>query len=302
MTSDFRAHPPTLPTASPIARPVRANMAPDWDTFPDQIVCPLCGYNLRGLVEARCPECGSVFAWNDLLDPRQRTHDYLYEYCDGHRARSVLRTMIGGLTPWRFWRNVLPVLPIRIGRLRQYLGMIFGAMFVSFWVGLLAIYAWQPRMIGWRARGWGFNGAPLAPWTWSLSDLEKVLAVNSHLVTAIIWFVSTFAAIHIFALTMRRKQIRSVHIFRCFVYSCDVFIWLAGALMLLDVWEALAFDDPPVVTQYLALIGAILIVDLRLVIALREYLQFPRPGSVVVATQVVAALVIFNIYMGLVWL
>ena len=31
------------------------------------VVCPTCGYNLTGLREARCPECGSQFTLDQLL-------------------------------------------------------------------------------------------------------------------------------------------------------------------------------------------------------------------------------------------
>ncbi len=39
----------------------------------DTIACPLCGYNLTGLHEARCPECGARFTLEELLkaQPRQ---------------------------------------------------------------------------------------------------------------------------------------------------------------------------------------------------------------------------------------
>jgi hypothetical protein len=30
--------------------------------------CPRCGYNLRGLREARCPECGTEYTLEELLD------------------------------------------------------------------------------------------------------------------------------------------------------------------------------------------------------------------------------------------
>ena len=33
----------------------------------DALVCPSCGYNLTGLREARCPECGATFTLNELL-------------------------------------------------------------------------------------------------------------------------------------------------------------------------------------------------------------------------------------------
>src|SRR5947208_3281908 len=33
----------------------------------DTLVCPACGYNLTGLREARCPECGARLTLNELL-------------------------------------------------------------------------------------------------------------------------------------------------------------------------------------------------------------------------------------------
>jgi hypothetical protein len=36
------------------------------------VACPACGYNLRGLREHRCPECGEAIALRvGLVDPRQ---------------------------------------------------------------------------------------------------------------------------------------------------------------------------------------------------------------------------------------
>jgi DNA-directed RNA polymerase subunit RPC12/RpoP len=31
------------------------------------VACPTCGYNLTGLSEARCPECGTRFTLDELL-------------------------------------------------------------------------------------------------------------------------------------------------------------------------------------------------------------------------------------------
>ena len=36
-------------------------IAIDWSTITENIECPLCLYNLRGLTEPRCPECGYQF-------------------------------------------------------------------------------------------------------------------------------------------------------------------------------------------------------------------------------------------------
>jgi uncharacterized paraquat-inducible protein A len=37
------------------------------NTNNDAIVCPTCGYNLTGLKEPRCPECGTQFTLDQLL-------------------------------------------------------------------------------------------------------------------------------------------------------------------------------------------------------------------------------------------
>jgi DNA-directed RNA polymerase subunit RPC12/RpoP len=37
------------------------------------IACPTCGYNLTGLSESRCPECGSKFTLNELLAAQPNT-------------------------------------------------------------------------------------------------------------------------------------------------------------------------------------------------------------------------------------
>jgi len=44
--------------------------APKPPLFAEDIPCPRCEYNLRGLVEPRCPPCGFVFDPNQLLQDR----------------------------------------------------------------------------------------------------------------------------------------------------------------------------------------------------------------------------------------
>lgn len=276
------------------------NHAPDWASFRGEIECPLCGYNLRGLKEARCPECGGAFEWRDLLDPKRRHHAYLFEYHPGANVWSFLRTMIAGVNPLRFWRSVHPVLPIRMGRLRGYLFLVFLVMLASFAFGLVAIELSRSGWL-WRAPGARFTGSAIMPWTWTPNDLRIVLEVNSHLLNVLVWFAATFGAMLVFQGSMRRKRIRAGHLFRCMVYSSDVFVWLAIALFGLDLLESWFFDDWVVVAQYLAYMLAAIAATVRLMFAFRIYLQFPHAVLTVLATQVIATLVIINMYIVWVW-
>ena len=48
----------------------------DWSTITATVECPLCLYNLRGLTEPGCPECGERFALDELdadVRPRKRS-------------------------------------------------------------------------------------------------------------------------------------------------------------------------------------------------------------------------------------
>ncbi len=68
--------------------------------------CPLCDYDVRGLPEPRCPECGHRFEWAELTDPSKQRVKWLFEH----------RKWLGGyvstqwrlLVPWRFWRELRP--------------------------------------------------------------------------------------------------------------------------------------------------------------------------------------------------
>src|SRR2546423_5276851 len=98
---------------------------PDWENIDHAVECPLCRYNLRGLSEARCPECGFAFNWSEVLDPNRKKHPYLFEHHPERNFRSYLRTLWGGLRPGRFWRALHPVQPSRPWRLRLYALVIF---------------------------------------------------------------------------------------------------------------------------------------------------------------------------------
>ena len=56
-----------MPETTQTAFDLPPGLPPDWVLDRD-LPCPQCRYNLRGLREARCPECGGQFRWQALLD------------------------------------------------------------------------------------------------------------------------------------------------------------------------------------------------------------------------------------------
>jgi hypothetical protein len=153
--------------------------APDWQTITHDVVCPLCAYNLRGLSESRCPECGYRFEWAEVTDPKTRLHAYLFEHHPERNVRSFLQTMWGTLRPIKFWKSMSPAQPSRPRRLFAYwfLTTIFtlpllGASWLS-----AVISDWDD---GTYAYGWTYptNGPPVqmpvfrgsASFSWSHLD------------------------------------------------------------------------------------------------------------------------------------
>lgn len=69
---------------------------PEWAAIEADVFCPLCDYNLRGLTEPRCPECGFRFDWPHVLDPTRRLHPYIFEHHPERNFRSFWQTAFAG--------------------------------------------------------------------------------------------------------------------------------------------------------------------------------------------------------------
>src|SRR5262249_45187405 len=67
-------------------------------------------YNLRGLIEPRCPECGNRSTWAELLDSELESHRWLFEHAKSRLARSFVNTFAFSQIPRRFWSEVRPAM------------------------------------------------------------------------------------------------------------------------------------------------------------------------------------------------
>jgi hypothetical protein len=84
---------------------IAESSAPDWNAIAHEVLCPLCEYNLRGLSEGRCPECGYRFEWSVITDLAARPHPFLFEHHPERNVRSFFRTLWGTITPTRFSKS-----------------------------------------------------------------------------------------------------------------------------------------------------------------------------------------------------
>ena len=96
------------------------NSPPDWATTTLNLACPRCGYNLRTLTIARCPECGLCFSWRDLLQAMEdeQTGSWTFEYAWRGRPLNAFAQTIGCcLLPWRLWTRLPLTATPRLGPL-----------------------------------------------------------------------------------------------------------------------------------------------------------------------------------------
>jgi hypothetical protein len=291
---------------------VAQSALPDWEKIEHVVECPLCRYNLRGLSEPRCPECGYTFDWPEIVDVSRRKHRYLFEHHPARNLWSFFRTLIGGLNPWRFWRTLHPAQPADDRR--------------------LTIYRWIMKSIA---------GLPLLITGLWLLTLSITWPVNDWPRQSLFYFIDPFggqdptivselirpflhARLYIFVLTMtlfllalpemstvvlliyrasmRQAKIERRHVDRCVTYSYDVLVW--PILFMLALGALVLFWPLPVTSWQawllswclLLLLPAVwLAMSIRLAFAYRYYLRMRHAVAAVAAGQVIVALVVLVI-------
>jgi hypothetical protein len=296
--------------------------------------CPLCDYNLRGLSEPRCPECGHRFEWRDFTDPERRRHPYLFEHSRPRgRLRSFVRTLLASARPRRFWLTLRPTQPSYAARLLLYwllanllLPLAVVALFVSTALANVpeqmrqrqarrSEYYWLISPNGQRQNSYGtrllqrgvtadhyvdFEVAPPLSLRYVrqvyrerfTSALKDALAAA---VTYLLWPWLTFVTLMIFRASMRRAKVKTVHVLRCTLYSCDAGLW-AGLLVAVFVPPLVKWfrRELPMQGRFVmaaAVVFAVFTAN-RLAAAYRLYLRFDHPAATAVASQAVVLLAV----------
>ena len=250
---------------------------PDWSVIDETILCAMCDYDLRGLVEPRCPECGHRFDWEKLLEAIRSGAPDGFEHARSPGLRVFVLTSLASWIPWQFWNQLQPQHRIQRGRLIGYWLITVFLYFLSSATLLL----WQqfPALVRPVVLPIVLSGVLYACWPWL-----------------------TYATLRVFSQSMLRLQINTAHIFRCAIYSAD-FGFILGLLVtglallqgarMKDVtlrFIELNFDattGPLVrVTTFVAVFTA-----WRLAWAYKRYMRFDHPIATAIASQVIVWLI-----------
>lgn len=287
---------------------VDATHLPDWQTITHDVTCPLCGYNLRGLIEPRCPECGYQFEWPSVLDPSKHQHPYLFEHHRRHNVRSFFQTLFRSpLSPAKFWYTLEPSHKVRVWRLLFYWLVYAAVPILGIVVGIISNNA-NPRFYYLST-----------PWITRLrlgaQEMRWSGVVASVVLFALFpWF--NFLALLVFQQSIRRARVRPVQVLRCAIYCGDLTLFFAFGLIVMlavvDPRDGLQTVGHPLKSFFLGgsaddygrplliilgtgVLAMVLLNSTRLWVAYRAYLRFERALALVVASQIVAFLAIIAV-------
>jgi hypothetical protein len=289
---------------------------PQWESIPHAVECPLCNYNLRGLTQPRCPECGYTFDWQEILDPTRRKHPYLFEHHPERNLWSFCKTLLGGLNPWGFWRRLHPAQPANLTRLTIYRWTMKAVAAVPLVVtGLwLVMMSMDWPVDDWPRRSMHYHIDPFAGQDVSLlSELIRPLLHTRLYIFVLIMTLFLLAlpelstaALLLYASSMRQAKIQKHHVDRCVAYSYDVVVWpIAGMLLLggLILFFAIPITNwqPWLLswTLLLTLPGTWLLMSIKLACAYRYYVRLRHAVLAVLAGQVIGALVMMAVILFL---
>jgi hypothetical protein len=291
------------------------NPAPDWSSASTpELCCPLCEYNLRGLDQPRCPECGFSFSWSELIRGLSEQHPYLFEHQTQRNIWSFWKTYWNDCRPQRFWKQLNPAHPVRTRRLLLYWFIANLALIVSFAAPFLE-HLWNvfetPPPIVYTSTGYpggfgpmgmppGFYRTPVPSSVTIYEGLEIAwdettvqLSHSSLIASAIIvvaWPWLTLAALLLFAQSMRKANIKKRHVLRAAVYGTDFGFIMIGLLIISSqAWHNSGWS------MFMALVCAGIALY-RVYFAYASYLRFHLPFWTVLSSQVIVFLTVLAVY------
>ncbi len=190
---------------------------PDWAALKVVLRCNRCGYDLRMLLQPRCPECGLTFDLNDaIVNANHEAASTLFEYkWRSSPVSSLLRTLGLTLLPWKLWSRT----PLRCApRIRPLLALVPLTCLIYAGLAFLRIQSWYWLLRDKAAGPSSYLGLP--PWgAWRTTDILLELSLPC------LFGILFLLVIQLFWKTRARYRIRTDH-----VLSIAILTWV-GLLM-----------------------------------------------------------------------
>ncbi len=286
---------------------------PDWRRIGFDVRCARCGYNLRTLAVPRCPECGLKFTWGAALDTSSRESEVLFEHRFLDRPiRSWLATVWKSLRPCRFWASLS--IHQRIAPLALW--VLLASSIVVFLItlhvaaGVVFVAARIANMLDPMAVGGAVWSGPNVP---ARVQLERIAGDLSILPVRIGWryfWVPGGAAIMILTVllvlsglrqTRGGHHVRAVQVLRVVAYAANPVAIVAALMLVASTLISGIVAPGSIVNAALSYGVPLLLVAIPgtyLSIALRDYLQLPRPFALAYVAAIVGFLLLVTSYMA----
>ena len=274
--------------------PLLADGSPDWSGMDSQVHCSICSYNLRGLTNPRCPECGYPFQWSELRPRSNSWIDRFFEYATHSFIRSFLFTWLRAFLPGRFYAKVTASHPIHKRRLIIILLLLILPAIPLQIVPFLAHLVFHMKFLA----NVPFSSA-------AFCDLFLYLSGRSYISIWIIFSLAplawiTFSVFSIFFLrqTARKAKNNLWHVIRCVVYSAAPFIPLSAIAPLFMVffmelhYSILTFE---LFNNALSLSLLLLWPIFLLASSAKHYLRIPHPLFTILALQLIFLLALLGL-------
>jgi hypothetical protein len=253
VSMDTIHHPEALDPQQQAAACLDADGAPLWEQIDFDVPCSRCGYDLRMLPQARCPECGLAFAWRDMLVARFRRNLWTFEANWRQRPlQSWLATLWRGLRPRQFWADISIHEPVRPGPLWLYLALTPLAFLLVLHplLAMVALLFELPRLgLPWLADPivsaevadvcWEAAVAPVPVLSGAAGEYWRVVTPFAML------FLAMLATVAGLRQTLGRCRVRTALVLRAVAYAT------APAVVVLAAYVAVSI----VVLQYLGSVG-----------------------------------------------
>ena len=288
------------------------NSPPDGSESNLHLRCPLCEYNLRGLREPRCPECGFEFTWAELIHGQQKAHRYLFEHHPERTVWSFLKTWARDCFAARFWREIHPGHPVRFHRL------------IVFWFfSTLPVLSVLVSLVGWSIyKAIRTPPAPISTTLLFYSHPTRIIPVTVTPEPSIGYYLSTaydltrhnaimyplvigcletlawpwltlmflFVFMRSISRAMRRAKLQKRHLLRVIVYGCDYSICMLCVMPLAVLSDRFGAS----VLLFSGVLAALTLY--RVYFAFSRYLRFHLSFVTILVSQIMVFLLSLIVY------